>query len=44
MGFVAGTNDPCVCVNPETGLRMAIVVDDILVRGSEEATREFYTR
>ena len=42
QGFVAGKNDPCMFVNPRTGLRLAIVVDDIICRGSKEATEMFY--
>ena len=42
QGFVAGKNDPCMFVNPRTGLRLAIVVDDIICRGSKEVTEMFY--
>ena len=42
QGFVAGKNDPCMFVNPRTGLRLAIVVDGIICRGSKEATEMFY--
>ena len=42
MGFVPGKNDPCVYVNKETGMRLALVVDDILCRGPMGATVQFY--
>ena len=44
MGFIAGKNDPCIFYNPTTGVRLAVVVDDILVRGPPVATTEFYRR
>ena len=40
--FQQGSNDPCIFVNPVTGLRLVMVVDDILCRGSPEATEAFY--
>ena len=42
-GFVPGKNDPCVYVHPITGMRLAVVVDDIICRGSREDTEAFYT-
>ena len=42
MGFVPGHNEPCAFMHPTTGLKIAVVVDDILCRGSPEATTEFY--
>ena len=43
-GVVSGKNEPCVydIVHPKTGLRLAVVVDDIICRGSREATDSFY--
>ena len=40
--FVQGSNDPCIFVNKSTGMRLVLVVDDILCRGSKEATEAFY--
>ena len=42
-GFRVGKNDPCVYVNPITKVRLVVVVDDILCRGSCKATEAFYT-
>ena len=43
-GFRVGKNDPCVYVNPIiTKVRLVVVVDDILCRGSRQATEAFYT-
>ena len=42
-GFVSGKNGPCGYVHPKTGLRLAVVVDDIICRGSKEATDSFYS-
>ena len=42
-GFTPGSNEPCVFTHPN-GLRIAIWVDDIIVRGSLAATEEFYTK
>ena len=42
VGFVPGSNEPCAFMHPTTGLKIAVVVDDILCRGSPEATAEFY--
>ena len=41
-GFVPGKNDPCVYVHPITGMRLAVVVDDIICRGSRKDTEAFY--
>jgi len=43
QGFRVGKNDPCVYVNPITKVRLVVVVDDILCRGSFKATEAFYT-
>ena len=42
MGFQVGKNDPCIFHNPKTGLRLAVVVDDCIVRGSMEESEAFY--
>ena len=42
QGFEQGLNDACVYVHPKTGLKLAIVVDDVLCRGSSKATASFY--
>ena len=42
MGFEAGKNDPCIFYNKVTGLRLVVVVDDILVRGTAEVTEKFH--
>ena len=34
MGFNQGSNEPCLFVNPITGLQLVIYCDDFLVRGS----------
>ena len=43
-GFLtcSGKNDPCVFTHPVTHLTLAVVVDDILVRGSPDSTALFY--
>ena len=42
QGFVPGKNDPCIYINETTGMRLALVVDDILCRGPVESTKRFY--
>ena len=42
-GFKPGLNEPCVFTHPD-GLRIAIWVDDIIVRGSPADTEAFYTK
>ena len=42
-GFRVGKNGPCVYVNPINKVRLVVVVDDILCRGSRQATEAFYT-
>ena len=42
-GFKSGLNEPCVFTHPN-GLRIAVWVDDIIVRGSPAATEDFYTK
>ena len=41
-GFMVGKNDPCVYINPTTKVRLVVVVDDILCRGSRQATEAFF--
>ena len=36
IGFVPAPTDPCALYNPMTGVRIALVVDDCLVRGKKE--------
>ena len=42
-GFKPGMNDPCAFTHPN-GLRIAIWVDDIIVRGSAAHTAAFYAK
>ena len=42
-GFKPGINDPCAFTHP-SGLRIAIWVDDIIVRGSATHTAAFYVK
>jgi len=42
QGFIQGQNDPCIFTHPVTGLRVVVVVDDILCRGPMQATQQFY--
>ena len=41
--FQRGIDEPCVFYNPHTGMRLVLYVDDMITRGSETATRQFYT-
>lgn len=43
QGFVQGLNDPCSFVHPITKLKLASVVDDMICRGSAEASASFYS-
>ena len=42
MGFVQGKNDQCLFKHPNTGLRLALHVDDIMARGNKKANTEFW--
>ena len=44
LGYIQGENEPCLFVHPETGLTMVIHVDDILCRGSQKDSDEFYRK
>ncbi len=44
MGFVQGSNEPCLFVHPLTGLSVVIYVDDIITRGAAECTEAFHAR
>ena len=41
-GFKPGMNEPCVFTH-SNGLKVAVWVDDIIVRGTQEATASFYS-
>ena len=43
MGFKQGSNEPCLFVNPVTGVKIVIYVDDLLVRGSASESVKFHT-
>ena len=43
MGFKRGSNEPCLFVNPITGLTLVIYCDDFLVRGSGPESMKFLT-
>lgn len=42
LGFVQGSNDKCVFRHPGTAIRIALHVDDFLVRGVRSYVDEFY--
>ena len=42
QGFQRGENDKCIFVHPETKIRIAIHVDEYLVRGVRSRTEEFF--
>ena len=44
VGFVQGSNEPCLFVHdhPVSGLSVVIYVDDLITRGSAEATAAFH--
>ena len=44
VGFECSKNDPCLFVNSETGVQLAIHVDDIICRGNMAATVDFYNQ
>ena len=37
-------NDPCAMVNSKTGVRLALVVDDIMVKGKASGVKELMDR
>jgi hypothetical protein len=43
-GYVQGSNEPCVFLHPDTKHKIVLYVDDILSRGSEQVTIEFYNK
>ena len=43
MGFKQGSNEPCLFVNPVTGLKLVIYYDDFLVRSSGLESTKFHT-
>ena len=42
VGFVESLNDPCIFFHPKTKLRIGVHVDDIIVRGQRQASKEFW--
>ena len=42
QGFVMALNDPAAFRHPDTGLIIGMHVDDLLVRGSLQASKDFY--
>ena len=40
--YVQGKDEPCVFVNPNTGMRVVVFVDDIISRGTVAETEKFY--
>ena len=42
QGFKQTRNEPCLYVNAETGMRVVVVVDDLLVRGPVDQTDLFH--
>jgi hypothetical protein len=42
QGFGQARNEPCQYVNAETGMRVVVVVDDLLVRGPADQTNLFH--
>jgi hypothetical protein len=43
IGFIQGKNEPCLFINPTTGLKLVIYVDDLLVKGSSVESARFHT-
>ena len=43
MGFKQGSNEPCLFVNPITGVKSVIYCDDFLVRDSGPESAKFHT-
>ena len=41
-GFIQAQNEPCLFRNPDTGFKVVLVVDDLLCRGSPDATVKFH--
>ena len=41
-GFKQGSNEPCLFVNPVTGLKLVIYCDDFLYRGSGPESAKFH--
>lgn len=41
-GFDQGVDEPCAFTHPVSKLKVVLYVDDLLVRGTPEATRAFY--
>ena len=42
VGFVQSLNDPCIFFHPKSKLRIGVHVDDIIVRGQRQASKEFW--
>lgn len=42
QGYEKSENDPCLFTNPETKMRVAAHVDDLITRGSRRHTAEFW--
>ena len=42
-GFIQAQNEPCLFTHPVTKFKVVLVVDDLLCRGSPEATEEFHS-
>jgi hypothetical protein len=42
--YIQGANDPCCFINPVTGVKVALFVDDIISRGMPEETKAFYSK
>jgi hypothetical protein len=42
MGFIQGENELCAFTNPKTGVKLVGWVDDLLVKGTQQATDQFY--
>ena len=43
-GFVRGDNDYCIYMHPETKIRLALHVDDYLVRGERDKLEQFFAK
>ena len=43
QGFIQGKDEPCSFYNPKTHMTVLAYVDDIICRGSDSATQEFYS-
>ena len=42
QGFESGADEPCVYTHKDTGLTVCCFVDDLLLRGTQQATEQFY--